>query len=263
MTTTITASFITGFPDETESDLRATLDMVGDLLGIADGKVIVQLHLLAPEPGSELGKNADQLLRYDGIAPDLEPVTREHLVKSHPRIFASFHYLDTRLGRRLHVLSSLFVMQVLPTIGYPFTAWIVREIAAGSLAAFFFEISNDIPEPTPDSLERIRDAMVACCYRHAARHVDRDALISDYARLRQAVVFMSHRGEPAANGKAGQEVIQDHSLSLTVSHDVVAFARALEQGADPRKSDWHSGQTLQVRVTRSGGSVSATSTIIG
>ncbi|MBF0339354.1 MAG: B12-binding domain-containing radical SAM protein [Magnetococcales bacterium] len=63
----VTVSFIIGFPDETEEDLRATLRVFGTLA--TQPEMVVQMHLLTPLAGSAL-VSAHPELAYDGMPTD-------------------------------------------------------------------------------------------------------------------------------------------------------------------------------------------------
>ena len=58
-----TASFITGYPEELGQDQDETLDMIGRCFSPS---CLVQLHMLAPEPGTPLFASYGHQIRYDG-----------------------------------------------------------------------------------------------------------------------------------------------------------------------------------------------------
>ena len=65
-----TASFITGYPNETEDDQEATLRLIDESIKSYDDRVSLQLHLLTPEPGTSLLDEFRHVLRYDGYVSD-------------------------------------------------------------------------------------------------------------------------------------------------------------------------------------------------
>jgi radical SAM superfamily enzyme YgiQ (UPF0313 family) len=92
-----TTSFICGFPQERPEDLSATLALAVDMIYL--GVDQVQLHLLAPLPGSELIRTFGNTLRYDGQWSDVScgrlSQDEQELVLSWPNIFPSFYYFET------------------------------------------------------------------------------------------------------------------------------------------------------------------------
>lgn len=259
----VTCSFITGFPDESQIDLECTLDLAGRLLQMSTGKLIVQLHLLAPEQGSELGQHSVGVLRFDGIGPDLHPVARPELVKSHPCIFANHFYLDSIAGRALHVQASVFVMQVLPAIGYSFAVWLVRQTAAGSLALLFKELLATLVTQRDAAVENLRASMIDACYRRAASHLGDEELLMEYARFREVVRYLSGRtGRPRLGTPCNDSAAGERSFEYTVSCDVISFVQDLDQGKNPPEVAGHDNRRWHLAVFQSGNTVCATSTLL-
>lgn len=112
----VTTSFITGFPEETVSDLKATVDCLDDCLRISPTTTSLQLHLLTPEPGTALyEKNRNELL-YDGYISDFNfpPLATDEpaLLRENAEIFMNHHFYRTKLPREIatgatSILSSL------------------------------------------------------------------------------------------------------------------------------------------------------------
>lgn len=98
-----TASFITGYPEETQADLDDTLDLIGRL---HRPHCLTQLHLLAPEPGTPLFDQHRHELRFDGISG---PYNTELLIEAdHARVvsdtevFSTYHHYPGVLPREQH-----------------------------------------------------------------------------------------------------------------------------------------------------------------
>lgn len=93
-----TASFITGFPDETAEDALATLDMALDVLELST-ETKTQLHLLAPLVGSPLYQKHKGSLRFDGHSSDISIFLLSddeiEAVKRYPEVFSSFYFVPT------------------------------------------------------------------------------------------------------------------------------------------------------------------------
>ncbi|MBF0212173.1 MAG: B12-binding domain-containing radical SAM protein [Magnetococcales bacterium] len=112
----VTASFIIGFPDETETDLRETLRVFGILNGYRE--MVLQLHLLSPLAGSALVAAQTELV-YDGMPTDfneldesgtLTLLDRERF-RQEPELFPHMHY---------------FPNAHLPRSRYLFLAYVIR-----------------------------------------------------------------------------------------------------------------------------------------
>ncbi|HTW81022.1 MAG TPA: radical SAM protein [Terracidiphilus sp.] len=93
-----TASFITGFPDETAGDALATLDMALDVLQLSP-ETKTQLHLLAPLVGSPLYQKYKNSLSFDGHSSDISLFLLSddevEAVKRYPEVFSSFYFFPT------------------------------------------------------------------------------------------------------------------------------------------------------------------------
>lgn len=92
-------SLITGFPEETKEDLRATVRFLGESLRHRDADV--QLHLLAPLAETPITTRFREQLIYDDIFSDIsppgweqEPEDRE-LIVAHRDIFPNFYAVPT------------------------------------------------------------------------------------------------------------------------------------------------------------------------
>ncbi len=105
-----TASFITGFPGETESDTLDSFNMALDVLSVSPDTQ-AQMHLLAPLPGSLLHEKHEHELQFDGHSSDISLFlladTELDMVRRYPKIFSSFYYIPTpQLDRDLSKASS-------------------------------------------------------------------------------------------------------------------------------------------------------------
>lgn len=112
-----TASFITGFPEETDEDLNETLDMIGRLSALSSTRLLLQLHVLSPEPGSDLAAR-EQTIHFDGIGPEMDDLVDTQLIARHPQVFSVFHHFETRLSRKRVLYCSAFVTFVMPEVGH-------------------------------------------------------------------------------------------------------------------------------------------------
>lgn len=130
-----TVSFITGYPEETREDQNATLDLVGACFARDTSPLNVQLHLLTPEPGTELLQNYRDQIAYDGHISDfnfpaLEP-DDSFVIETNPDVFINHHYFPSLLARSRHVFVTL-AYQALHSLGFPLLRYILKRYA-GSL----------------------------------------------------------------------------------------------------------------------------------
>ena len=105
----VTASFITGYPEETRDDLDATLDMLGRCFARPATVCLPQLHILTPEPGTPLYDQYGSSMQYDGYATHfnawLLSDDDETGVCAHPDIFSSYHFYPAVLPRRTYTFA--------------------------------------------------------------------------------------------------------------------------------------------------------------
>jgi radical SAM superfamily enzyme YgiQ (UPF0313 family) len=96
-----TASFITGFPAETDEDLDQTLDLIGRCA--RRESCLTQLHLLAPEPGTPLFDAMGSTISYDGISGPyhcgLLGCGDVAEIVAAPHIFQTYYYYASTLPR--------------------------------------------------------------------------------------------------------------------------------------------------------------------
>ena len=96
-------SLIAGFPDETEDDLRGSVEFILDSARL-DG-VEPQFHLLAPLAGTAIQREFRDRLQWDGIFSDMafqgwrQDLEDRTLICEHPEIFPNFYAVPTPLDR--------------------------------------------------------------------------------------------------------------------------------------------------------------------
>jgi hypothetical protein len=104
-----TVSFIIGYPQERLVDQEATLDMVGSCFYRLPPPSNVQVHLMAPEPGTRLLEDFKDHLAFDGFVSDFIFPTIEAddsaLVAMTPEVFMNSHYFVAELPRRRHLMA--------------------------------------------------------------------------------------------------------------------------------------------------------------
>lgn len=136
-----TASFITGYPEETAADQDATLDMIGRC---TRPSCLTQLHMLAPEPGTPLFEQHAHELAYDGYGGPYNalPVgtNDEALVRQHPDIFQTYYYYPAVLPREQSVFA-VEAVAMLRRLGPIVLAYLLRAYD-GRLSALVHELRD-------------------------------------------------------------------------------------------------------------------------
>ena len=102
-----TVSLITGFPDETREDLRATINFIAESLRHYLAKI--QLHLLAPLAETPITSQYQDQLIFDDIFSDMSmqgwdqsPAERAMIIQ-YPKIFPNFYGVPTRWVERKYL----------------------------------------------------------------------------------------------------------------------------------------------------------------
>jgi len=142
------ASFITGYPQETEDDQKQTLDMIGRCFTRDEPKLLVQFHLLTPEPGTQLMTDFRDSLEYDGHISDFNFPTIEDddaaVMQEHRDVFMNHHYFRSVLPRERHVfVTSAF--QVLLALGFPFLTRVIARYGGtfGDLMTAMYDAARE------------------------------------------------------------------------------------------------------------------------
>ena len=132
-----TVSFITGYPEETGEDQAATLDLMASCFHRPQTPLNVQLHLLTPEPGTELLEQNREKIAYDGHISDfnfpaLEPDDTA-VTEASPQVFINGHYFPSVLPRGRHIFVTE-IYQVLYSLGFPLLNYLTRQLGGGSFS---------------------------------------------------------------------------------------------------------------------------------
>ena len=146
---TCTASFITGFPEETVTDQDATLDLLGRQTVLGGGAVTPQLHMLSPEPGSTLMTAHGDDLAFDGMGPESTAAADSELIHAHPRIFSAFHHFGSETPRWRALAAVAAVREWTHRLRPLLFIHVVAKAGNGSLADLFRHVLP--PEPPPDA----------------------------------------------------------------------------------------------------------------
>lgn len=218
---TCTTSFITGFPEELPDDQDATMDMVGDMLAIHPHRVRVQLHILSPEPGSEMAARPQTIL-FDGIGPELDDLVDRALLQASPAVFSVFYHFRTKLPRWRVVMASAFVTYLVPELGTSLVVHLRDTVFGGSLARMFHAV---VPED-PGECERYEDVV-----GHLWRGIERVAGSMRESHPAFSALVRFSRITSYAKEDGGRTMVDDDGAPLyLVSRfdvDVAALARSI------------------------------------
>ena len=128
---TFTASFITGFPDETLDDIRKTIQLMLSMRYDMEGKPQeVQFHRLTPLMGSKLYQEFENSLEFDGSFwgawTSFQKISEPGLamIRLFPDLFSSFYYYPTPHISRNKVLKIHFLVS--NVISMPYTAYLLH-----------------------------------------------------------------------------------------------------------------------------------------
>lgn len=132
------ASFIIGFPEETEEDLAKTVDMAFSLLGMSPSVTAVQLHILAVTNDTELWNMYHNDLVYDGMQSDQVSGSltggQDPFIMKYPKIFPGHFYVRTpHLDRKF-----LIDLHMLGFVANTVIRWSIVLAARRSKSAFDF-----------------------------------------------------------------------------------------------------------------------------
>lgn len=138
-----TTSFITGYPQETQADQDDTLNLIGAEWVREADNVVIQLHLLTPEPGTALLAEFRDQLEWDGHISDFNLPALEHgddtLMASDPEVFVNHHYYRSTLPRDRNVLVTS-IHPILYRLTMPVQRHLLGRFPNASLAAFFHRL---------------------------------------------------------------------------------------------------------------------------
>jgi radical SAM superfamily enzyme YgiQ (UPF0313 family) len=141
-------SFITGYPEETEEDQRCTLNLIGQAFKYDEKEVQVQLHLLTPEPGTQLMDAYEHAIDFDGYVTDFNFPTLgdddELIMTSNPEVFMNHHFFPSSVQRDRNIWVVELVAH-LRKIGHKLLDWIIDEEYSGR----FSELVDDFLRSNP------------------------------------------------------------------------------------------------------------------
>jgi len=215
-----TVSFITGFREETEEDQDATLDMIGWFWGLDARRLRTQLHMLSPEPGSELSAGGHEIF-FDGVGPEADDIGDADLILQHPAIFSVFYHYRSAVPRWRVITASAFVTFVAPLIGAPFLNHLLKEHFDGRLSRLFRRLAPREPDVPLNS----HAAIVAFLHARFAALIDALCATAPYLDdLHRLSGVMSRLIAGVSPDNAGGAA----AVLLPLGHDIAALSRVLD-----------------------------------
>ena len=194
-----TASFIHGFPDETEEDLSQTMALIRELLKLKS--VDVQTHLCTFLAGTELAERYQSVMtraeQYSDVTGNFAVEECEDLIEAHPDLFMHMLEYKSELRTRLRYFKVFFRMW---RFMQPVYQYISEKYPEERLIDMYF----DFVEANEDFLKQIKNVESGTwfkdllCQDHFVEKFSDDEnydLISDYYRLK-----IMERSEEVRNG---------------------------------------------------------------
>lgn len=184
-----TASFIYGFPEETEEDVSQTMALIRELLKLKS--VDVQTHLLTFHAGTELSvRYSSEVIRsktYSDVTKNFAIDECEEIIDAHPDLFMHMTEYKTELRTRLQYFKLFFRMW---RFMQPVYQYISEKYAPERLIDMYF----DFADANEETLKQNHDVASGEWFRNLLyrdRFIEKFAddenydLISDYYRLKQ------------------------------------------------------------------------------
>jgi radical SAM superfamily enzyme YgiQ (UPF0313 family) len=218
-----TASFVTGFPEETAEDLNSTLDLIGRFAALSPDRLMLQLHILSPEPGSNLTDHKYPM-SFDGIGPEMDEFVDGALIARRPEVFSAFYHFDTLLPRSRILHCTAFVTFLMPELGHRLISLILGAHFDGRLSLLLNRIVPDQGDDSTSFLS-IVDALWNGLDRAIAEHSDATSYLRELVRFSRILSECRQQ----ASWENGTE-IGDAIIVAPFAFPVAEIARALVVG---------------------------------
>ncbi|MBE7065742.1 MAG: radical SAM protein [Ruminococcaceae bacterium] len=148
----VTASFIYGFPDETEDDLSETLKLISELITIEN--VNLQAHLCTFLPGTELTEKYKENMKpvkyYSDITGNVAIEECRDVIDAHPTLFTHLLEYQSELRTKLRFVKMFVFMWKYME---PVYSYISEKYSKENLIEMYFDFVNSNEE----FLERVKD----------------------------------------------------------------------------------------------------------
>lgn len=146
----ITLSFVVGFPEEKIADIVELWEFVIHAKSIHPLNILIQIHSLVPEPGSQLFETMKENLEYDDYGgpghSDFPPISWTELrtmIKTHPDIFPNYYYINTPSMKRENIIRQVYLGQI------------VDSLSTCSIQFAYSILGNKLAQRLIDKLEEI------------------------------------------------------------------------------------------------------------
>ena len=237
----VTTSFITGFPQETLSDLEATLDCLDRCHRISPTTTCLQLHLLTPEPGTALYEENKSQLLYDGHISDFNFPTlaadESALLRGNPDIFMNHHFYETELPRKTIVgITSIFPYMC--ALGGPLLR-VVMEYLETTFSSLVFTILSRCERGSITYQKVFRELLSLINEKRAGRRVVGQLVEFAFAHVR---AMQPKTTTNFQNGTNGTEKVMCLANEATLFRRTFDIPSALDQIND-RTGSWRSIST--------------------
>lgn len=214
----VTASFIYGFPEETQEDVEQTIDLIAQIEELPG--VSVQTHLCTFLPGTELSERyaADMVPsdRYSDIVHDYAISDCAELIEAHPSVFRHLLEYRTPMRTKLQYLTVFFNVWSRTAPAYRYLS---EQYGQGGLLNMYYDfarLNGDILKDVPDE-EQLEVLLKKDCLIEQLKNDENYDIIQDIYRLRAAQISAAKEGRGVAT-------------------DVYCFSpRDLKRGADLRQ----------------------------
>lgn len=205
-----TTSFIFGYPEESDADQRATIRLIGQIEKGYPNTTLTQLHVLVPEPGTELLDKYRHRLAFDNYDTGFNALIVDEqdqaIVQSSPELFSSYHYYegDCPRHRNRHIFEIWKIWCLIPSVA---RSAILNHV--GDLDELFFEVASRLEH----SEHTVSDCLIASiAHRFGQRHSASSIIRYSLAVLDLKSLILKH---PNAEIAMSDHKIETQALSLS------------------------------------------------
>ncbi|MBZ9850003.1 B12-binding domain-containing radical SAM protein [Mesorhizobium sp. CA14] len=239
-----TASFIIGFPEEEDEGQNATIDLIGECILCFGDDVTVQLHMLTPEPGTELYRLMGGDVRRDWFQTDFNAVLLEDddesIVSHNPDIFCTYYYYPS-VGSRERAKAAVQVVFLLGQLGSG-----VARMALGRFDGRLSKLVEEFVLWGSDRLDWNSVSETDLIEFIRCRFGERDVLLSAFRLNSVGITMLRKRREQVFLSEVPLQspvALPEGVALLRACHNPVKVAEALASACVPKESygelsDW-------------------------
>nr|WP_167618516.1 radical SAM protein [Maribellus sediminis] len=170
------ASYIIGFPEETQEDIESTLNSI---VKMAFNGARTQVSVLSLLPGTEVYQKHSEKLKFDGrfsnFSSNMISFEELNLIKAYPRIFSSFYYLpnDTLRREEITYLTNFINRQNL----FRNTIFLIKEILKSNIEKISL-------------LDSFKTE-----FQNIKTNYSKSTYVSNWIRLLKEIIFKTNEGQ--------------------------------------------------------------------